>query len=85
MQLSGQHSKAMKSATMLYRLGSKEIIWGIPMDTIIVDACDVEKFVSDGWFLHPNEVKSPSVVMETIAIEAEPEKPRRGRPPKVKE
>lgn len=79
----------MKSATMLYRLGDKEIIWGTPMDTMVVDASDVEKFLSDGWFLHPNDVKSPPVRMETFAIESDEEpaqdKPRRGRPPKVKE
>lgn len=79
----------MKSATMLYRLGSKEIIWGTPMDTVIVDWDDVESYLADGWFLHPNEVNSPVVKLETIAVSADPEpeqdKPRRGRPPKAKE
>jgi len=77
----------MKSATMLYRLGSKEIIWGTPMDTVTVDADDIPEYLADGWFLHPNEVKSPAILMETVSIEVEPEpeKPRRGRPPKAKE
>lgn len=75
----------MKSATMLYRLGSKEIIWGTPMDTKVVDWHDVESHLADGWFLHPNDVKEPAPKMETFAIDSEPDKPRRGRPPKVKE
>lgn len=81
----------MKSATMLYRLGSKEIIWGTPMDTVVVDWDDVESHLNDGWFLHPNDVKSPPVKLETVSVsagpiaESEQDKPRRGRPPKVKE
>lgn len=79
----------MKLATMLYRLGSKEIIWGTPMDTVVVDADEVASYLDDGWFLHPNEVNSPPMKMETVAIESdpgsEPERPRRGRPPKAKD
>ncbi len=76
----------MKSATMLYRLGQKVIIWGTPMDTIVVDGDEVQSYLDDGWFAHPDDVKSPCVIMDTASIaNVESEKPRRGRPPKSKE
>lgn len=43
----------MKEATMLFRPGDTEVIWGIPLDTVTVDAHEVEDYLADGWHLHP--------------------------------
>ncbi len=79
----------MISPTMLYRLGNSVIIWGTPMDTLIVDENDIASYLDAGWFLHPNDVNYQSTI-ETINIDSDSDgvdvtKPRRGRPPKFKE
>ena len=73
----------MKSATMIYRLGTETVIWGINIDTKIVDESEVDSFIAQGWYRHPNDVKYESVEHPTSDVEID--KPRRGRPPKVKE
>lgn len=47
----------MKEATILYRPGTGEVIWGIPLDTKIVDAHEVEEHLDDGWYRHPFEAR----------------------------
>jgi len=49
--------KGMREPTMLYRKGTKERLHGVRVDTIIVDASDVEDYLEDGWFRTPTEVK----------------------------
>lgn len=49
--------KGMREPTMLYRKGTKERLHGVRVDTIIVDADDVDAHLDDGWFRTPTEVK----------------------------
>jgi hypothetical protein len=58
-----------------YRLGGECDIWGRMMDMrSLVDSTDEAEALSDGWYLHPNDVPD----------EEEGDAPkRRGRPPKV--
>ncbi|WP_175770564.1 hypothetical protein [Burkholderia anthina] len=50
--------KGMREPTMLYRKGTKERLHGVRVDTIIVDAHEVEDHLDDGWFLTPTDVKN---------------------------
>lgn len=43
--------------TMLFRTGSEQVIWDIALDTIEVDAFDVEEHLAEGWFKHPFEAR----------------------------
>ena len=45
--------EGLKEATMLFRPGTSEVVWGIPVDTITVDAHEVEDYLADGWYDHP--------------------------------
>jgi hypothetical protein len=49
--------KGLREPTMLYRKGTKERLHGVHVDTIIVDAHEVEDHLEDGWYLTPTEVK----------------------------
>ena len=47
----------MKEATMIFRPGDSEVIWGIRLDTKVVDAHEVEEHLADGWYRHPFEAR----------------------------
>lgn len=47
---------------MLYRAGKQEVIWGFPVDFIVVSPEEVDAMIEDGW------VKSPE-----LTVSAEPE------------
>jgi regulator of protease activity HflC (stomatin/prohibitin superfamily) len=41
----------MQNATMLYRSPGSETIWGVSVDTLIVDASEVPEKLAAGWHL----------------------------------
>lgn len=65
----------------IYRDGGSELIWGKPVETGAVSSHEEEmEALSNGWRLHP--IAGDEEITATI-IDGE-QKPRRGRPPKVK-
>lgn len=49
---------SLNEPTMLYRKGAGEFLHGIHVDTVIVDAHEVEEKLADGWHRTPADVKS---------------------------
>lgn len=47
----------MYQKTMLYIAGLAHNIWGILVDTIEVDAHELEDYLAQGWYVHPFEVR----------------------------
>ena len=65
----------------IYRDGGSELIWGKPVETGVVSSREEEvDALSKGWRLHPIADDQP-ITAEIIDGE---QRPRRGRPPKVK-
>ncbi|QDZ07461.1 hypothetical protein FPZ24_08185 [Sphingomonas panacisoli] len=64
----------------LYRDGGTELIWGKPVETLVVSSRGEEvEALAKGWRLHPLTDDEGEVL--TVS---EIESPRRGRPPKVR-
>ncbi|TDV06060.1 hypothetical protein [Paraburkholderia caballeronis] len=63
--------KGMREPTMLYRKGTKERLHGVRVDTVIVDAHEVDDYLEDGWFRTPAEVKQAEGEQDSqeVAIE----------------
>lgn len=51
---------------MLYRSGRGTRLWGREYQTIVVDEADVDDHKKDGWYSHPDDVKSVSDNQEKI-------------------
>lgn len=51
---------------MLYRQGRGTRVWGKEYQTIVVNEEGVEVHKKDGWYCHPDEVKSGSDNQEKI-------------------
>lgn len=49
--------KGLRSATMLYRKGTKTLIHGVKVETVVVDEHEVDDYLADGWHRTPTEVK----------------------------
>lgn len=49
--------------TMLFQPGTEQVIWGISLNTLEVDAHEVDEYLADGWYQHPFHVRD--------AVEAE--------------
>ena len=49
----------MKTPTMVYKPGSKYTSDGVSYDVQVVDECDVEGCLKDGWFKHFNDFDKP--------------------------
>jgi len=47
----------MKEPTMIFRSGDSEEIWGISLDTKIVDAHELDEHLADGWHTHPFDAR----------------------------
>lgn len=39
--------------TLMFRVGSEQVIWGIALDTVEIDAHEVDEYLADGWHQHP--------------------------------
>ena len=50
----------MQNPTMLYKADGDVEVWGEMLQTIVVDADEVEGYLADGWVDHPQKgAKSP--------------------------
>jgi flagellar biosynthesis/type III secretory pathway protein FliH len=49
--------RTLANATMLYRKGTEGRIHGVHVDTIVVDATEVEDHLAQGWHRTPADVK----------------------------
>jgi hypothetical protein len=59
------------NATMLYRPGITEKLHGVAVDWIVVDECDVDAMLDDGWFRSPEDIKKAQAAeKEAAATEA---------------
>lgn len=47
----------LKTATMLYRIGTQERIHGVHVDWIIVDESEIDDHLIQGWSLTPADAK----------------------------
>lgn len=57
--------------TLMFRVGSEQIIWGIALDTVEVDAHEVDEFLGDGWYQHPFEARDGHAAkQERVRLEA---------------
>lgn len=79
----------MKSPTMLFKAGVSELVWGIPCETIVVDASDIEEKLSEGWVLHALDIPVVKSVFPDGSVNDEKpndgtieEVKKRGRPAK---
>lgn len=75
----------MKSSVMIYRSGSRLEWQGRSYDFKVVDSSEVDLYLSDGWFSHPDDVYAEPMKEEEKPQESATEEApkRRGRPPKV--
>jgi hypothetical protein len=48
----------MQSPTMLYKPDGDTEVWGMMLQVTVVDACDVKKYIKDGWVDHPHKIKA---------------------------
>jgi len=46
----------MQSPTMLYKPDGDTEVWGMMLQTTVVDADEVEGYLADGWADHPHKV-----------------------------
>lgn len=46
----------MQNPTMLYKADGDVEVWGEMLQTIVVDADEVEGYLADGWVDHPRKV-----------------------------
>lgn len=70
--------KGLQNATMLYRKGTKELIHGVHVDMVVVDAHEVDEYLADGWHRTPTEVRewASGGAMRKAADEEELERAR---------
>lgn len=63
----------MNNATMMYRCPGAECIWGVSVDTLVVDEADVEAKKAEGWHLTVPEADeaAKAAVGKVAANEAE--------------
>lgn len=62
----------------LYRSGGEELIWGKAIETLAVSSHGEEmEALALGWCLHPNDC-------DGLRAEIIEDRPRRGRPPRMK-
>lgn len=50
----------MQNPTMLYKADGDVEVWGEMLQTIVVDADEVESYLADGWVDHPHKVVEQS-------------------------
>jgi hypothetical protein len=43
--------------TMIFKSGAEQTIWGIPLDTLEIDAHELDEYLADGWHKHPFDVR----------------------------
>ncbi|TNE61196.1 MAG: hypothetical protein EP341_00835 [Sphingomonadales bacterium] len=65
-------------SVMLYKKGGSHVLHGLNVDYVIVDENDVADHIEQGW------AKSPTEAHADKPAPQQEDKPRRGRPPKVK-
>ena len=46
----------MQNPTMLYKADGDVEVWGEMLQTIVVDAAEVEGYLADGWVDQPHKV-----------------------------
>jgi len=46
----------MQNPTMLYKADGDTEVWGMMLQTTVVDADEVESYLIDGWVDHPHKV-----------------------------
>ncbi len=46
----------MQNPTMLYKADGDVEVWGEMLQTLVVDADEVEGYLADGWVDHPHKV-----------------------------
>lgn len=44
---------------MLYRAGTQEVVWGFPVDLLVVEPEDVAAHLEEGWRSSPEETLLP--------------------------
>ena len=49
--------QGLRNATMLYRKGTKHLIHGVKVDTVVVDEHEIDDYLADGWHRTPTDVK----------------------------
>lgn len=49
--------ETLQERTTLFQAGNEQVIWEIPLNTIDVDAHEVDEYLADGWFKHPFDVR----------------------------
>lgn len=62
----------MKNPTALYKGGGSELVWGIPCETIVVDADEVEQKLSEGYVMHPHDIPVLDVTFPDGSVNDEP-------------
>lgn len=70
-----QFVETLKERTTLFQAGDQQVIWGIPLNTIDVDAHEVDEYLADGWYAHPFGVRdaqeAEQLRLEQEALEAQ--------------
>lgn len=57
--------------TLMFRVGSEQIIWGIALDTVEIEAHEVDEYLGDGWYQHPFEARDGHAAeQERLHLEA---------------
>jgi len=79
----------MNNPTALYKGGGSVLVWGIPCETIVVDADEVEQKLTEGYVMHPHDIPVVDVTFPDGSKNDEPpidgvveEVKKRGRPAK---
>lgn len=69
-----QFVETLQERTTLFQSGDQQVIWGIPLNTIDVDAHEVDEYLADGWYAHPFEVRDAQEAAELLAKQEAEEK-----------
>lgn len=56
--------ETLHERTTLFQVGNEQVIWGIPLNTIDVDAHEVEEYLADGWYAHPFHARDAQAALE---------------------
>lgn len=56
--------------TMVFQHGDQVVIWGIPLNTLEIDAHEVDEYLADGWHAHPFDARDAQAELEAQQAEA---------------
>lgn len=68
-----EETREFLEKTLVFQHGDQTVIWGIPLNTLHIDAHELDEYLASGWHAHPFDVRDEQ---ERLAQEAAEEAER---------